>query len=66
MGGKEGFREDCGPRTIRALRALEPDVPWSFDILKLRQRCYRGALAEPANRDWKEFETAEPEKLVSP
>jgi len=60
--------EGCGAHTIAALRDLEPDVPWTFDALKLRRDCYAaahlGALAETANREFSEFESAEHEKLT--
>ncbi len=60
--------EGCGARTIAALRDLEPNIPWTFDILRLRRQCYNaghlGALADRANRDWQEFESAEPETLA--
>ena len=60
--------EGCGAHTIAALRDLEPDVPWTYEVLHLRRECYNaahlGALAERANREWKEFEAAEPEKLA--
>ncbi len=61
-------RERCGPHTIEALRELEPDCPWAFDLLRMRQQCYAagrlGALADQATRDWKEYQAAEPQSLA--
>ncbi|HEY3057089.1 MAG TPA: hypothetical protein VGK31_14275, partial [Thermoanaerobaculia bacterium] len=59
--------EGCGPRTVAALRAMEPDFPWAYDLLKVRRQCYAaahvGALAKRANEEWKEFTDAEPQSL---
>jgi spermidine synthase len=59
--------EGCGARTVAALRAMEPDFPWAYDLLKVRRDCYAAAhlstLAKRANDQWKEFTTAEPESL---
>jgi hypothetical protein len=53
----------CSPETIRALQALEPDVPWRRDLLELRRDCYTQArldgLATRAARELAEFQRAE-------
>jgi hypothetical protein len=52
----------CGAETIRALQAIEPDVPWRRDLLELRRDCYARAgldgLATRA-RELAEFQRAE-------
>lgn len=60
--------ENCGPRTIAALRAFEPHPPWGKELLTLRAVCYARAglrdLAGKADRDYAKFMLAEPEPLV--
>jgi spermidine synthase len=60
--------EGCGPHTIHALRALEPWPPWRRDFLELRRACYASAMAadlfQNAQRDFAEFESAEPFALM--
>jgi predicted membrane-bound spermidine synthase len=59
--------EGCGRRTIDALSAFEPHVPWRRDHLVLRVRCYgeagMGELAKRAREELEEFEEAEAEPL---
>lgn len=31
----------CGPRTVSAIEAFEPHVPWTREFLERRARCYR-------------------------
>ena len=38
--------EACSPRTIRALRALEPWPPWQEQFLKMRRDCYATVLMD--------------------
>ncbi|HEY3054166.1 MAG TPA: fused MFS/spermidine synthase [Thermoanaerobaculia bacterium] len=61
--------EGCGALTITALRDMEPNFPWAYDLLKVRRQCYAaahlGALAARANEEWTEFTEAEPESLSS-
>lgn len=40
--------DGCGPRTIAALRAFEPWVPWDASTLQLRADCY----AQAGTREW--------------
>ncbi|HEX9161187.1 MAG TPA: fused MFS/spermidine synthase [Thermoanaerobaculia bacterium] len=60
--------EGCGPRTIASLRKLEPNFPWTFDMLRIRRECYSAAhlgdLARRAEEEWKEFEAGEPQPLT--
>jgi spermidine synthase len=60
--------ESCGPRTIAAMRQMEPDFPWMSELLRLRKQCYEsahlGALAKRAGREWQEFQANEPETLT--
>ncbi|MGZ5475005.1 MAG: fused MFS/spermidine synthase [Thermoanaerobaculia bacterium] len=60
--------ESCGPRTIAAMRQMEPDFPWMSELLRLRKQCYEsahlGALAKRAGREWQEFQANEPETLA--
>jgi hypothetical protein len=62
--------EGCGPRTVQALRDLEPWPPWRRDILILRRDCYGSAmlpgLAKRARRDLEDFIEAEPVPLMPP
>ena len=50
-----------------ALREMEPNFPWAYDLLKVRRQCYAaahlGPLAERANEECKEFTEAEQESL---
>lgn len=59
--------EECGPRTVAALRAFEPYPPWNRDHLSLRVSCYAkpglNDLAGKARADYQEFVDAEPEPL---
>ncbi|HSP14980.1 MAG TPA: fused MFS/spermidine synthase [Thermoanaerobaculia bacterium] len=58
----------CGPQTIAALRDLEPDFPWAYDLLNTRRRCYAeahlGGLSARAERDWRDYESTEPQPLI--
>jgi spermidine synthase/uncharacterized membrane protein len=59
--------EGCGPRTVAALRAVEPWPPWRKDFLKQRRDCYASAmspLADRANRDLRDFLEDEAEGLL--
>ena len=57
----------CGPRTIAALRDLEPHVPWNDTHLRLRG-CYDAAgldaLVRRADHDWAEFSRTSRERLL--
>jgi spermidine synthase len=60
--------DGCGPRTIRALRALEPWPAWNESALKIRRDCYQTTLdplAERAARDYDAFVAAEPQPFNS-
>ena len=55
--------EDCGPRTVRALKALEPWPFWNESALKIRRDCYASTmapLAGRAKRDYDDYYAAEP------
>jgi spermidine synthase len=54
-------QEQCGPRTIRALHAQEPNVMWRELILRVRKECYGDARAL---RDYEAYHAAEPAPLV--
>ncbi len=58
----------CGPPAIAALRDMEPDFPWAYDLLSVRQRCYAAAhlgdLSKRADRDWNEYQAGEPQPLT--
>ena len=55
--------ETCTPRTIRALRGLEPWPPWQKDFLTVRRDCYATVmlhdLAKSAQRDLDAITAAE-------
>jgi spermidine synthase len=58
----------CGPQTLAALRDLEPDFPWAYDLLSIRRRCYSAArlgdLSARAERDWSEYQSGEAQPLI--
>jgi spermidine synthase len=58
----------CGPRTVAALRDLEPNAPWNEAHLAMRAKCYAAAgldgLRRRAERDWQSFHRAAGEPLV--
>ena len=50
----------CGPRTLAALRALEPHAIWVKPVLEMRALCYQSTeLAEIAKRDLEDYERNE-------
>ncbi len=53
----------CGPRTLTALRALEPHAIWSKPVLEMRALCYQSAalteLAQTAKRDLEDYQRNE-------
>ncbi len=59
--------DHCGPRSIAALQAIEPDVPWQPVVLQIRAECYARAglaeLAERAERDLQRYYAAQPSTL---
>lgn len=61
--------EGCGPRTVAALRMLEPWPPWRRDLLELRSECYENAMqtdvARRANAEFSRFVAAEPMPLLT-
>ena len=61
--------DGCGPRTIVALREMEPYTPWTEEHLRLRKRCYGEAglkeLSAIANREWDEHQSGEPSALTA-
>jgi hypothetical protein len=61
--------EACSPRTIRALRALEPWPPWQEDFLKMRRDCYATVLMDDmrsrAQADLDAYTAAEPVPLLT-
>jgi spermidine synthase len=60
--------ERCGPRTIAAMRAFEPWVPWNREYLTSRVQCYEKAglraMAERAREDLGDFLADEPQPLT--
>jgi len=61
--------QGCGPRTLAALRALEPWPPWELDMLTLRRDCYERAMdprAGRANRELEDFLEEERIPLINP
>jgi spermidine synthase len=60
--------DGCGPRTIAALRAFEPWVPWDGATLRLRADCYAYAgpreLAIIAAEEFGDFVEKEPQRLT--
>ena len=59
--------DQCGPLTMRALQALEPNPDWSAFGLQVRAACYARAqapLADVAARDYESFLAAIPAPLV--
>ncbi|MEA2568478.1 MAG: spermidine synthase [Acidobacteriota bacterium] len=55
--------EGCGPHTVAALKALEPDVPWRDWLLKLRRDCYSKSNLRDYDRavdDYEEWLAGEP------
>ena len=60
--------DGCGPRTIHALRALEPWPAWNESALKIRRDCYQttmSPLAKRAARDYDAFVAAEAQPFNS-
>jgi hypothetical protein len=61
--------EACSPRTIRALRALEPWPPWQEDFLKMRRDCYATVLMDDlrsrAQGDLDAYKAGEPTPLLT-
>jgi spermidine synthase len=59
--------DGCGPRTLAALRATEPNVPWRSGVLQTRAECYAkanlGALAERAEHELEIYYEAQPSSL---
>lgn len=57
--------QECGARTVAALREFEPYPRWTGDHLSLRARCYADAgltgLAAKAREDYLEFLSAQPQ-----
>ena len=59
--------EDCGSKTLAALRDVEPHPYWNRENLALRARCYQNtALAERALEDLELFDASEPAPIVTP
>jgi spermidine synthase len=60
--------DGCGPRTIAALRAFEPWVPWDGATLQIRAVCYAHAgpreLARVAAEELGDFVENEPQRLA--
>lgn len=60
--------DGCGPRTIAALRAFEPWVPWDGATLRLRADCYAQSgpreLAVIAAEEFGDFVEKEPQRLA--
>jgi hypothetical protein len=59
--------EQCGARTIAALRSVEPYPFWTDGMLLLRAHCYAATgddLAFAAQHDLEEFQAAEPAPIV--
>jgi hypothetical protein len=59
--------EGCSARTLQSLRALEPWVPWTRNVLETRADCYAKTnhpLAARAEREWQMYLAAEPEALA--
>lgn len=61
--------QGCGPMTVGALHAIEPWVPWTESLLRLRRDCYQSIMdprADAAQHDFEEFMRREPIPLLSP
>jgi spermidine synthase len=61
--------QGCGPRTLAALRALEPWAPWEREHLTLRSVCYESAMdprAGRARRDLERFIEEDATPLITP
>jgi hypothetical protein len=59
--------DGCGPRTIAALRAFEPWVPWDGATLQIRAECYASGpreLAMMAAEEFGDFVENEPQRLA--
>lgn len=60
--------EQCGQRTLEAMRALEPHVPWREGYLEIRHFCYeatgQSGLAARAREDLEEFRANEPTQIL--
>jgi hypothetical protein len=63
-----GAELGCGPKTVAALREIEPHVPWTEEHLRRRRLCYARAgllaLHAAAERDWQEFRKTMPQPLL--
>jgi spermidine synthase len=59
--------DGCGPKSIAALRAVEPNPVWSREVLTIRANCYALAGLPEATRAWEDldrFKASEPAPLV--
>ena len=60
--------DDCGPRSVEALRAMEPWVSWDGPTLEARAKCYAHAglpeLTERARQDLNEYLDQQPQRLA--
>jgi len=56
----------CGPQMMRALHDIEPYPHWRENVLDARRGCYAGALADVAQRDWKEWQATATTSLDRP
>jgi spermidine synthase len=60
--------DQCGPMTMKALLAFEPNPDWSAFGLQVRAACYartQNSLAAAAAEDFERFLAAEPAPLVT-
>jgi hypothetical protein len=62
--------EGCSPRTVHAMRALEPWVPWKREYLVARRDCYATSMLDEltsrAARDLAAYDDAERVPLFEP
>jgi spermidine synthase len=62
--------ESCSPRTLHAMQALEPWVPWKRDYLVARRDCYASVmldeLAARAGRELAEYDASDRVPLLEP
>jgi len=60
--------DHCGPRTLAALKRLEPWAPWQLELLQDRVNCYAQAglhdLAAAAQNDLRDYQANMPEALA--